>query len=112
MSYATDAIAQINRVTTQAELDAIAPIVTDALGAQISAASAANAIVGPLGALSVATIAASFPGILAFLGQLQTLVLVPQAAAAAKLVANGAAATADLVAVTAAIAAAEARINA
>lgn len=111
MTYATDAIAQLDRVTTQAELDAIAPIVTGALGAQISAAGAAEAIVGPLAALATASFS-TLPQVVTFLQSIQTAVLGPQAAAAAKLVANGVAATAALAAVNAAIAAAEARINA
>lgn len=109
--YATAAIEQIARVTTTAELEALGPIVTGALGAQISAGTAAEAIMTPIAALSTVSVTGSFPSILSFISSLQSDFLGPQAASLAKLVAGGALATADLAAVTAAIAEAEARIG-
>lgn len=109
--YAAAAIEQIGRVTTMAELDALGPIVTGALGAHITAASAAEAIVTPIAALATASVAGSFPSILSFITSLQSDVLGPQAASLAAIVAAGAGATADLAAVEAAIAEAEARLG-
>lgn len=109
--YAAAAIEQISRVTTTAELEALGPIVTGALGVQISAASAAEAIMTPIAALSTVSVVGSFPSILSFITSLQSSVLGPQAASLAVLVAAGVGATSDLAAVEAAIAAAEARLG-
>jgi hypothetical protein len=110
MSYADDAIAQIERVTTVAQLDTLGPIVTGAITSQISAAAAAEAVLTPLAALATASFA-TLPEVVTFLGSLQSTLLGPQVAALADIVALGASAAADLAAVTAAIAAAEARLS-
>lgn len=110
MTFATNAILQINRATNLEDLTALGGIVTGALDAQIAAAAAQGALVAPLAALSTASLS-TLPTVVSFLQALQTNVLVPQAASAAVLSALGTTAGADKAAVLAAIAVAEARIS-
>lgn len=109
--YASAAVAQLDRVTTQAELDALSPIITGALNSQISAAAAAQTIMGPINTLSTTSIGSTLATVISFLTSLQSAVLVPQAASLARLVTAGALATTDRAAVRVAIAQAQARID-
>lgn len=110
MTYAADAIAQINRVTTQAELSALGDLVTAAINAQIAAVTAQAAAVAPIAALASASVT-DLPSVLSFLGNLKTALLGPAVVSAASLAAQAPLLAADLTAVAAAIAAAEARIG-
>ena len=110
MSYPTAVIAQLGRVTNQAELDALSAIALPAMDAQIASVSSAAALVAPLAALASASLS-TLPTVVTFLQDFQSVVLGPQAASAGVLAAQGPALVTERAAIVAAIAAAQGRID-
>lgn len=109
MTYAANAIAQINRVTNLTELAILADSVTTAINGQIAAVAAQTALVAPIAALATVSVT-DLPSVLTFVGSLKTAVMGPAAGSAVTLAAQAAVLTTDLAAVLAAIVAAEIRL--
>lgn len=110
MTYAANIIAQLEQTTSLAEVQSLGDAATGALNAQLGALTASAGTLAPMVALATAGVS-DLASVVTFIHTLQTAVLGPAVSAASAIGTQSTAATADLAAVEAAIAAAVARLT-